>query len=374
MAAARRSSESKAVVFIFLFLILAVAGICTTVAFYQKYANLKKTVGEDQVAVETGVGKVFQANGWELAENSPPVMGFKYKHEAYSQVGTKLEEAAEYEKQVLPLLGWQSLSGIQSALNDAPVQQEAVQAGQAPLSTMKGLLDYYATTVAQLNGTVSDLRKQVASLTDQNDGLQTTLANREKELGQQISDLQKKQADDLAKVKKDYDDMVASFDAQRQKTQETNAKLQEEVNAHKADTSKLQDQVAALQQKVHELTVPGEGKKLTAQGKVISVEGQFDAVYIDGGKDKNRRENDTFVVYDRAPDGSDHYKGTVKITDVYDTTSRASIVQEKDLILSGDSFASTEQWDMFHPSKAAAPAAPAAAAPVGAAMAPAAGS
>ena len=36
MAAARRSSESKAVVFMLVFLILAVAGICTTVAFYQK--------------------------------------------------------------------------------------------------------------------------------------------------------------------------------------------------------------------------------------------------------------------------------------------------------------------------------------------------
>ncbi len=44
MAAARRSSESKALVFMIVFLLLAVAAICTTVAFYQKYANLKKSV------------------------------------------------------------------------------------------------------------------------------------------------------------------------------------------------------------------------------------------------------------------------------------------------------------------------------------------
>ncbi len=205
---------------------------------------------------------------------------------------------------------------------------------------MKALLDYYETTVAQLTGDVATLRKQVASLTDEKDMLQTNLAKREKELGQQINDLQKKQAADLAKVKKDYDDMVASFDAQRQKTQDADAKLQAEINAHKADNSKYKDEIAALQQKIHDLTVPGEGKQLTAQGKIISVDTQFDAVFMDGGKDKNRKENDTFVVYSKAPDGSDHYKGTVKITDVYDTTSRASIVKEKSLILSGDNFVS----------------------------------
>ncbi len=324
---------------------------------------------EDQTAVETGVGAVFTANGWQLDTNSPPIMGFKYKHDAYGQVGARLKQAAEYQNDVLPLLGWQGLSGIQSAVNDAAVQQAAAQAGESPLSTMKGLLDYYETTVGQQTSDIGDLRKQVSNLTDQKDQLQTTLSNREAELGKQINDLEKSKADALAKDKKDYDDMVASFDAQRQKTQETDAKLQAEINAHKADSSKLQDQVAALQQKVHDLTVPGEGKQLTAQGQVISVNGQFDMVYIDGGKDKNRKENDTFVVYNRAPDGSDHYKGTVKITDVYDTTSRASIVQEKDLILAGDNFASTEQWDMFHPAMPAAPAAPAAAAPMGAAAA-----
>ncbi len=359
MAAARRSSESKAVVFMLVFLILAVAGICTTVAFYQKYENLKKSVNEDQTAVQTGVGQVFQQNGWALDENNPPVMGFRYKATSYGQVGAKLKEAAEYEKDVLPLLGWQSLSGIQEAMTSAPAQQDAVKAGQSPLSTMKALLDYYETTVAQLTGDVSNLRKQVASLTDEKDMLQTNLAKREKELGQQISDLQKKQAADLAKVKKDYDDMSASFDSQRKMTQDADAKLQAEINAHKADDSKYKDQVAALQQKIHDLTVPGEGKQLTAQGQIISVDTQFDSVFMDGGKDKNRKENDTFVVYSKAPDGTDQYKGTVKITDVYDTTSRASIVQEKSLILSGDDFVSQEQWDMFHPAKAATPAKPA---------------
>ncbi len=265
----------------------------------------------------------------------------------------------------LPLLGWETLSGIQDAMKDSPAQQDAVKAGQSPLSTVKALLNYYETTVAQLTGDVDKLRKQVASLTDEKDTLQTNLAAREKELGQQINDLQKKQAADLAKVKSDYDDMVKSFDAQRQQTQDTNAKLQAETNAHKADNSKNQDMIAALQQKIHDLTVPGEGKQLTAQGKVISVDTQFDAVFIDGGKDKKRKENDTFVVYSKAPDGSDHYKGTVKITDVYDTTSRASIVQEKDLILSGDNFVTTAQWDMFHPAAATPAPAPAASAAAG---------
>jgi hypothetical protein len=351
------------------FLVLAVAAICTTVAFYQQAAQAKDQIRQQQSTIDASIGAAFRDNGWALDEQTPDVLGIKYKSTAYAQVADKLKQAAEYEKEVKPLLGWDTLASIQEAMRDSPAQKDAVANNQAPLSTMKELLSLYERSVAQQTRDIADLRGQVSALTKQKDDLANAMAAREKELGQQMNDLQKAHNDKVAQDKKDYDDLMASFDAQRQKTAETQASLQQEINAHKAESSKLQDEVAALSQKIHDLTVPGEGKKLTSQGSVISVDGQYDLVYIDGGKDKNYKENDTFIVYSQTPGGLDRYKATIKITQVFDTTSRASIVEEKELVLKDDDFVSTQQWDQFHPVKPAAPAAPAAAAPAAAAAA-----
>lgn len=356
MAAARRSSESTALILMVVFLVAAFAAIGSTVAFYQQSSRSRDSIQTNQAAFDSSVGAAFRDNGWQLTEQTPQELGWKYGPDSYKEVAQKLQEASTYEKELIPLLGWAGVDGAKDALQSSPAQKEAADQGQAALSTLKDLLDFYQTSYVQQSSTIADLRKQVSSMTTERDQLQANLAQREKELGQQINDEKKAYSDALAKQKKDYDDVVASFDAQQKKTAETQDKLQQETNAHKADVSKLQDQVAALQEEVRKLTVPGEGKKLTADGTVISVDSQYDVVFVDGGKDKNYKPEDTFVVYGIAPDGKDRYKGTIKITQVFDTTSRASIAVEKEFILQGDYFVSTKQWDQFHPPQTAAAA------------------
>ena len=352
--AARRSSESSAIIWLVVFVVVAFAAIGSTVAFYQQSSRTKEQMVANQAAFDNTVGTVFRDNQWELTAKSTAELGVKFTQESYQQVADKLNVAVDYENQVQPMMGWESIAGMQDALSTSPAQKEVADQGQSGFNTLSALLAYYESAYTQQASDISDLRAQVSALSTQKDQLQSDLANREKELGQQINQLEQAHKTELDKRQKDYGDVMASFDEQRRKTEEAQLNLQQEINAHKAESSQLQDRIVVLQKEVRDLTIPGEGLELAADGKVISVDGEYDVVFIDGGKDKEYQENDTFVVYGLTPDGRDRFKGLIKISEVSDTTSRARIVAEREFILQDDYFVSTKQWDLFHPQRTAA--------------------
>jgi len=352
--AARRSSESAFLIWLVVFIVIAFTAMATTVMFYNDSRTAKLSIANNQKQFADAVKQVFVQNGWELSEKNPDELGIRFDLQSYQQVAEKLNVAADYENAVLPLVGWDSIAGMQDALKTSPAQQQAADQGQSGFNTVRGLLGFYESAYTQQASDINDLRNQVAALSKQKDQLQSALSAREKELNQQINQLQQAHKAELDKRQKDYADLMASFDEQRRKTEEAQLKLQQEINARKADVSRLRDQIAALQEEVRQLTVPGEGLELTADGKVISVDGEFDVAFLEGGKDRGYEKNDTFVVYGLTPDGKERFKGLIKISEVSDTTSRASIVSEKEFILEGDYFVTTKQWDLFHPQQTAA--------------------
>ena len=145
------------------FLVIAIVAICAAVAFYQRASNARDAIATDQIAFEKNIAAVFRDNGWTLTEQSPPEQGIKFGAKSYPEITDKLKQAAEYEKQAKPLLGWDSLAGMQSALDDSPAQKEAAAKNQSKLTSMKALLSFYETSTAQQAASIADLRTQAMS-------------------------------------------------------------------------------------------------------------------------------------------------------------------------------------------------------------------
>lgn len=348
MAAARRESESGYLIATIVFFVLFIVAAGLAVWIYRDVSAVRKAVAQNQQAFGETVIAVFSEEGWQYAEQSPDQYQISYTQETFQDVAAKLQEASAYENEVRPVMGWESVEGMRTALQESPAQQT----DGAPYDDVAALLTFYEKAYGDLNQQVEQLRRQNSTLTEQTRQLKDQLAQREQELQEKLNQAQQEFNSSLQEMRQDYQEVVSNFDRQREETQSWQEKYQQEVNQRKQRVAELQDEVEGLQQKVRDLITPGEEEELTADGEVIEVMGPYQTVLIEGGEDRQYQEGDEFVVYSLAPDGSERRKGTVRIGQVHDITSRANILREQEVILQGDRFVTTEKWRQFHPQMA----------------------
>jgi hypothetical protein len=349
MAAAKRSSGSGIIVALVIFALLAVVGLGFAIWFYQQLRIAKQIIAADQSAFQETVAAEFTANGWELSTETPsPDLGVTYTRESYNDVVRKLEQAAEYEQVTMPLLGWESLEGIRTAMAESPLQREAEAAGEPVHRTMRPLLDQYENSYETLSEETGNLRQRNDRLAADLDAANQKQVQTQQRLTQQVNDLRQAHRQALNELGAAKTDLEARVRRESDAAAEWQRKYQQEAQAHRGDVADLRDEVQMWREKYERAVAgPGPREKLVADGSVIEVWPDYEFVMIEGGADRERKENETYVVYDVTPDGENRAKGRILVGQVNEHTSLATIAEEDGYILEGDLFVSVERWDQF---------------------------
>jgi archaellum component FlaC len=331
-------------VFVVLFFIALGAAIWS----FKEHHTVKSALVTDQTAFADTIAKQFTANGWNLPTQAPSEFGVVYVQESYNAAALKLAEAAEYEKVVRPMLGWDSADGIKAAMADSPVQKEAVAKGEPPYAEMRTLLASYEKSHQTLTNQAADLTKERASLTSQLDETRNELRAKGEELNKVKAEMDQTINNKLTELNASFKDLTAKLDQKNTEAVSLQQKYQQETEGRQKDVAGLKAEVTKWR-KMYEDAVagPGEREQLGAAGKVISVQPRHGFVTIEGGKDRGVKENDVYVVYDIAPGGKPEMKGTIVVGQVNEHTSLASISEEKKYIVAGDLFVPQARWEQF---------------------------
>ncbi|MGD2175734.1 MAG: hypothetical protein PVJ27_10060 [Candidatus Brocadiaceae bacterium] len=349
MAAVRRTSESGIVVALVVFVILAFAGVGCGIWFYQQLSLAKQTIAATQDSFESTVHAVFRENNWELPTQEPPELGVVYAAESFERTAAKVREAAEFENVVMPTLGWESVAGMQQALQSSTAQKELEAQGEATFNQFSGLLEFYERRYDSLNSTVAELRSKNGDLTERLESTKADLVKTQEEMGEKLNQATENFKSELGTLRSDYNELLAQYEEQQKTAMEWQQKYQDELNQRRQQVSELKDQVETWETRYwNEVRGPAEEELLQPLGKVISVDTENDFVYIEGGADLGFREKEVYVVFGRTPGGEDRRKGVITISEVRDSVSRASVTQEEEFIVEGDYFVSFELWDRFH--------------------------
>lgn len=350
MAAMRRTSDSGLIVALVVFCVLMFAGLGCAIWFYQQFSLAKSGIETNQDVFNELVHAQFRDSGWELSTKAPQPgeLAIRYTRESYRQVAEKLAEAAEYEKVVRPMLGWESVEGMGTAMTESPIQKASEEEGVPAYAELRGLLNGY-------EGAYGELSDEVASLRGDNDDLSTrleetkqNLVETQQRLRDDLSRETQKFKDDLAKLRADYTDLVARHDRQRSEATQWQQKHQQEVNERRREVAQLEAEVVRWRAMYEDVVAPpGERERLVADGEIIEVSTEYDFVIIEGGRDRSVNEDDRFVVYSLTPDGKGLKKGEILVGQVDQHTSLATVAEEKAYILEGDSFVSLQKWQHF---------------------------
>jgi len=349
MAAVRRGSDSGYIVAMVICVVVAIVSVIGLIWSYQQLSLARKAIADNQNQFGSAVGSVFSKNGWELTAQTPTELGVKYSGESFADVAAKLEMAAEYEKAVLPLVGWQSLDGIQAALADSPLQKEAEAQGAGAFATVQGLLASYEEKYIALTGKVATLEAETGNLSKQLADTKQTLLQTEQQLRGEMNAAAQQFRDDLAKLRQDYNDIVAQHDEQQRQAGQWRQKYQEEVNTRERMASDLQDRITKLRRELEvAIAGPGEKERMKAKGRVRVVQPEFEFVVIEGGRDKGVTEDSRMVVYEMTPDGRERMKAIIQVGQVKEYTSVAIVSRADDTIFEGDYFVPVALWQQFH--------------------------
>jgi hypothetical protein len=347
MAAVRRGSESGVVVVV-VFVVLAVVGIGAAIWCYQQMAKCEKAASRNQADFDSSVGKVFTDNAWKLTIATAPEFGLRYGADSYRETAEKLAEAAQYEKVVRPLVGFDSPEVLKAALADSPLQKEAEAKGQGGFAALKMLLSSYEDAYRNLSREVATLRTDKQDLEKQLADTRQKLVTTEGQLREDLTKANQQYKDDLTKLRQDYDELVTQRTQQQQATVEAQQKQQQEINALQKQVSDLKDDAAQWRKKYEEAIAPPTGKeRLVPAGTILELNPSLKLAVIGGGQDQGVKKDEVFVVYSLTPDGKVQKKGLIQVSVVSPTTSRAYISEETKPLLQGDYVVSLERWDIF---------------------------
>jgi phage shock protein A len=332
-----------------IFAVIGVVGLGLAIWFYQQGKLLGGAIDANQQAFRQTVGKAFTESGWSLPTEPSSEFGVAYADAAYRDVVKKLSEAADYEKKVQPLLGWESIEGFETALAGSALQKEAQAQGKATYPTLRGLVEQYERSYGALSQQVADLSKRNEQLTQGLDDARKDFLAQQEKLQDTLNQAKLADNKELATLRAENDKLQKGQASQRQAAQDWLDKYQKEVDGRRTDVTGLQKQVAFWRKKYDdEVAGPGERERLVAQGEVLQVYPEHDFVMIEGGKDRDLKPTDTFIVYSATPDGKGLRKGVLLVGQVYEHTSLASISEEDTLIVQGDYFVSLARWIQFH--------------------------
>ncbi len=344
MATARGRSGSGVAVALVIFIVLTLVGIGAAIWFLQQYSILKKAVAANQKAFQTSVASVFQERDWDITRQVGAEYGFEYDEKAYDDVAGQLKAAIENEK-LMPVLGWENLSAVQSALDLSPVQEEA-----DAYATMQGLLGFYEGEYKRLTERTSELENAVRHGRELIADKTAKLTEVQERLGRELNEAEAKHTAALADLTKQFDEMKAMYEQARNEVREWQGNYDAAQGKWEAAAAELRKEADGWKELYDKITGGEEiGKKMVAAGKVLGIAPGYDFVMLEGGEDRGLKKNDKFVVYSEFAAGVQTRKGEVHVSNVYRTTALATVFNQKEQILDADLFVSVATWEKFHP-------------------------
>ena len=247
---------------------------------------------------------------------------------------------------------------LATAINGTPSEADATTAAQTATKLVTGdssLKVQGNTLVALVNGLVTQVKNdttQIATLTSGNDDLTKQLAAVNASFKTQLDAAQqdvttantnaKKALDDSESNRTDKDkqiqDMQAKVDTDAKVAQDTVNQLTAAQNEQKAAAKKLDDQIHALQNKLHDIRQPVNQILRQADAKVMRMAGD-NILYIDLGTGDQVVAGMTFEIYDRVqgipnpgdPTNDDNLpkgKASIEIIKVEPGSSECRIVRQ----------------------------------------------
>lgn len=343
MTPARGNSGKGIVIALVIFIVLALAGIGTSIWLAQQNSIIRQAARHNQQEFERTAGEVFEEQDWELDEDVQLPFGLRYGEEAYGQVGRKLEEAAKLED-MDAVLGWNTPEGVRDKIDSSPAQEDQTE----PYSTIRGLLGHYEEEYERLNKRVTELKGQrdeaEAKLEDKGEAYDEMQKKLEKEVNDAVSEHQEK----IAQLREQYTEMEQKRDSTREELDESRDKYDEASKEWENKVEEIEEEAQKWEKMYQQATAEDEEiDELSAEGKLIEVERRHEFVLLEGGKDINREVDQKLVVYTQTPDEKLEKKGEVVINEVYETTSLAVILDESERFLKGDLFVTSNEWDRY---------------------------
>jgi predicted phage tail protein len=363
MATARRSGGGGGAVIAAIFgWILAIGMAVLALFIYQKLAALENAVAQNQKAFEDSVAEYFAAVERPLQKVQTVEVPIRYDEDAYAVVRQELEKAKHYEA-LVQLLGWKTDREL-----DASVRSYLQDVGEAEdkteFTSVRSLLEYYSKLVEQYrrdkNALVDKYNKVLSDHQAMLNAEQRQVAERRKEAEQLRKENEAKfteYAGDVANARKLWKEAVKERDERAREVEQVKLALKKQV----ADLEKTQ---AELRARIAQLEAKKEPEReLKAQGEVLEVKSQLNAVYISGGRNVGRERNQQVIVYSESPLGERISKGVLLIKAVYDYTSMGSMLDEdeKHPVIEGDLYVEKSIWDQNRTGAAVAKTPPAAA-------------
>lgn len=340
MANSSRGSGTTMIVALAILIVLTIVGIGTSIWFFQQMSISKRATLTNQNAFETQIVSFFDEHEWDITHQTRSEYGIKYNEDSYKDVAEKLQKAADLET-MSEGLGWKQPGEVERAL-----QQN--QPPNTNLSTVKALLEYYSRELPKLNSEVEDLNNKLKHSQDLLADRRRELSELQKKFTEEKEDILKRHTESLAKLNSQYEEMVKLYQEARAELKSCQDRLDEARKQWEQERAQLKAE-AANWRKLYEEEKYGQVKdvELRPEGKILSVDLEYNFVVVEGGKDMDRRPNTMLVIYRKSPDGKITIKGRATISKVYDTTSMALIASQDERLAEGDLFTTETQWDTY---------------------------
>lgn len=340
MANSTRGSGTTMIVTLVIFIVLAIVGIGTSIWLFQQVSISKQATLANQNAFETQIVSLFDEQDWDITHQNRSEYGIKYNEDSYKDVAEKLQKAADLET-MSEDLGWEQPGEGKRAL-------EQNQPPNTKLSTVKALLEHYSKELPALNRKIDELNSELEHSQNLLADRRRELSELQKKLTEEKEDILKTHTDSLAKLNSQYDEMQKLYQEARAELKDCQDRLDEARKQWEQEKTQLKAE-AANWHKLYQQEKYGqvEDVELQPEGKILSVDLEYDFVIVEGGKDMDRKPDTMLVIYRESPDGKITTKGRATISKVYDTTSMALIASQEERLAENDLFVTEIQWEAY---------------------------
>lgn len=347
MAAAKRNSGNGMIIALVIFIVLALAGIGTSIWLYQQKAILQRALKANQNRFKNEVASVFENEKWDMAKRVDSRFGFTYEKDSYRDVRSKLFDAAMLED-LRPVIGWDSPNSVKKALENSPVQQEQ----ESQYKTIRGLLGFYEEEYQRLNKQVanrnSDLETTRTKLADKSEAMNQM----QKRLMQEKTEAAQKYQEKIGEIREQYKGMQEEYKQAQNKVEKWQGKYDRAQESWTEKFGSLKNKARDWKKLYKEATAEEKAvKELQPAGSVLDVEPRYEFIVVEGGSKEGREEGQDIVLYTRSPDGVRTVKGRAVISNVYDTTSLATMVRQSAQVMKGDFFVPQASWQRHQEGK-----------------------
>jgi DNA repair exonuclease SbcCD ATPase subunit len=340
MANSSRGSGTMTIVALAVLIVLTIVGIGTSIWFFQQMSISKQATLANQNAFETQIASFFNEHDWDITHQTRSEYGIKYNEDSYKDVAEKLQKAADLEA-MSEDLGWKQPGEVERAL-----QQN--QPPNTKLSTVKALLEHYSRELPALNSKVEELNNKLEHSQDLLADRRRELSELQEKFAKEKEDILKRHTESIAKLTSQYEEMVKLYQEARAELKDCQDRLDEARKQWEQEKAQLKAE-AANWHKLYQQEKYGqvEDVELQPEGKILSLDPEYNFVIVEGGKDMDRKPDTRLVIYRESPDGKITIKGRATISKVNDTTSLALIASQEERLAENDLFTTETQWEAY---------------------------